>query len=153
MSALKITVGDMIEVPNRTGGTDLYHVAGIYLGALSSDSLVEIAPLTLSKGSDGPKPMNGMVPRRMWASESGTVHRTKEAPWSRPVLVIDLSPESVEAMAAEAAKAMYVNECRYQRDALTWDTTFEVIKTAYLKDAKAALTALGIKPVKKGGLK
>lgn len=62
----------MIEVQNHTGGTDLYHVAGVYLGGLGSDSLVELAPLTQAKGSDGPKPKNGMVPLRMIESGVAT---------------------------------------------------------------------------------
>ena len=72
MTALHIIVGDMIEVPNHTGGTDLYHVAGVYLGGLGSDSIVELAPLTQAKGSDGPKPTNAMVPLRMIESGVAT---------------------------------------------------------------------------------
>lgn len=60
-----LAVGDIIEVPNHTGGTDLYHVAGVYHGSIKSDSLVELAPLTQAKGSDGPKTTNAMVPLRM----------------------------------------------------------------------------------------
>lgn len=65
MTTLQILVGDIIEVPNHTGGTDLYHVAGVYHGGVKSDSLVELAPLTQGKGSDGPKTANAMVPLRM----------------------------------------------------------------------------------------
>lgn len=65
MAPLSINVGDMIEVPTHTVGTDLYSVRGIYLGATGNDSLVELTPMTQGRGSDGPKPTNGMVPLRM----------------------------------------------------------------------------------------
>jgi hypothetical protein len=73
MTMLNIRVADIIEVKNHTGGTDLYSVMGIYLGALGSDSLVELAPLTQAKGSIGHKPANALVPVRMIESgvESG----------------------------------------------------------------------------------
>lgn len=78
METLQILVGDIIEVPNHTGGTDLYHVAGVYHGGIGSDSLVEMAPLTQAKGSDGPKPTNAMVPLRMIEAgvESGVFAHT-----------------------------------------------------------------------------
>lgn len=62
---LHINTGDFIEVPNHTGGTELYSVRGIYMGAVGQDSLVELVPITQTQGSDGPNPQNPYVPLRM----------------------------------------------------------------------------------------
>jgi hypothetical protein len=45
MKAVFFKPGDIIECPNHTGGTDLYHIAGIYMGAPGYDSVVELVSI------------------------------------------------------------------------------------------------------------
>lgn len=63
MQSLAIKPGDMLETPGHVG-SHLYHVAGVYLGALNQESLVELVPLDQTRGTD-PKPKHAMVPLAM----------------------------------------------------------------------------------------
>jgi hypothetical protein len=45
MKTLQINVSDIIECPNHTGGTNLYMVNGIHLGAVGQDSIVDMSPI------------------------------------------------------------------------------------------------------------
>jgi len=61
------------------------------------------------------------------------------------VAVIPL--DDVPALVERAAKAIYVNSRRWEgveKCNLTWQTTFQTVRDAYLMDARAALTAAGI---------
>lgn len=85
-------------------------------------------------------PDKPIKPRRMWAHKQmpDCLEPVRCKYWNRPVLVIDLSPESVEAMVLKLAE-MY--------------TLARPVPTTAIWAARHQLATLGIKPVKKGGRK
>ena len=77
MQALQIKPGDMLETPGHVG-SHIYHVAGVYLGALNQESIVELVPLDQSRPSDGPKTVHPMVSLSMIEAgvDIGIYHHT-----------------------------------------------------------------------------
>lgn len=65
MKTLQITVGDIIETPNHTGGTDLYHVDGIHLGGENQDSIIDMSPITQKHAPYHKGSTTARVPLRM----------------------------------------------------------------------------------------
>lgn len=94
-----------------------------------------------------PKPIK---PRRMWAGVD-----LENTSWTRPVLVIDLSPESVEKMARDLGRWQFD---KHQKKIamlggvkLPWSNLCEERRDAFwYEPARQQLAAIGIRPVKGG---
>lgn len=69
MQSLAIKPGDMLETPGHVG-SHLYHVAGIYLGGVNQESIVELVPIDQTRPAEGPKTVHPLVPLSM--IEAGT---------------------------------------------------------------------------------
>lgn len=79
MQTLMLKPGDMLETPGHVG-PHIYHVAGVYLGALNQESIVELVPLDQERPSDGPKIVHPMVPVSMIEAgvDIGIFHHTSK---------------------------------------------------------------------------
>lgn len=101
-----------------------------------------------------PKPVK---PRRMWTvsgahycSSLKDLFSAEEKRLIRPILVIDLSPESVEALAAKLAQKISPDLGRVR----IWsDWKIGWVEVDSLKIARSALAAVGIRPSRREGSK
>lgn len=63
MKALLIKPGDMLETPGHVG-PHLYHVAGVFLGAVNQEDVVELVPIDQTRPTK-PETVHPLVPLGM----------------------------------------------------------------------------------------